>query len=248
MTENDGRMFITLKPLDQRTASADQVIARLNQGVAAGLGHHPVHAGGAGYHDRRAAVEDPVPIYLDRCRQRRARPLGADSAEEAAGLPQLTDVASDQQSTGRVMKVEVNRAGRLAARHQPVGRRRDPLRRVRPARRGAHLHHAQPVLRDSRSRTRLPARAQRAEPHLRDLASGAEVPLSEFAKITSTVAPLAVNHQGQFPSVTLSFNLPPSVSIGDSRNARSRKPPPSCTCRARSPQASRAAPRRSRLR
>ena len=44
--------------------------------------------------------------------------------------------------------------------------------------------------------------------------SGKEVPLSEFAKITSTVAPIAVNHQGQFPSVTLSFNLPPNVSIG----------------------------------
>src|SRR5205085_48216 len=38
--------------------------------------------------------------------------------------------------------------------------------------------------------------------------------LSDFAKIVSTVAPIAVNHQGQFPSVTLSFNLPPNVSIG----------------------------------
>ena len=44
--------------------------------------------------------------------------------------------------------------------------------------------------------------------------SGKEVPLSEFATITSTVAPIAVNHQGQFPSVTLSFNLPPNASIG----------------------------------
>ncbi len=44
--------------------------------------------------------------------------------------------------------------------------------------------------------------------------SGTQVPLSEFAKITSTVAPIAVNHQGQFPSVTLSFNLPPNVPIG----------------------------------
>ena len=44
--------------------------------------------------------------------------------------------------------------------------------------------------------------------------SGAEVPLSQFAAIASTVAPIAVNHQGQFPSVTLSFNLPPGVSIG----------------------------------
>ena len=49
--------------------------------------------------------------------------------------------------------------------------------------------------------------------------SGAEVPLSQFAKITSTVAPLAVNHQGQFPSVTLSFNLPPNISIGEAVTA-----------------------------
>ncbi|HKN08955.1 MAG TPA: efflux RND transporter permease subunit, partial [Pseudomonadota bacterium] len=49
--------------------------------------------------------------------------------------------------------------------------------------------------------------------------SGAEVPLSEFATITSTVAPIAVNHQGQFPSVTLSFNLPPNVSIGEAVTA-----------------------------
>src|ERR1700726_270314 len=44
--------------------------------------------------------------------------------------------------------------------------------------------------------------------------SGKEVPMSQFAKITSTVAPIAVNHQGQFASVTLSFNLPPNVTIG----------------------------------
>src|SRR6202030_792576 len=44
--------------------------------------------------------------------------------------------------------------------------------------------------------------------------SGKEVPLSQFATITPTVAALAVNHQGQFPSVTLSFNLPPNISIG----------------------------------
>jgi HAE1 family hydrophobic/amphiphilic exporter-1 len=49
--------------------------------------------------------------------------------------------------------------------------------------------------------------------------SGQQVPLSEIAKITSTVAPIAVNHQGQFPSVTLSFNLPPKVAIGEAVTA-----------------------------
>jgi len=49
--------------------------------------------------------------------------------------------------------------------------------------------------------------------------SGIKVPLSQFASIRSTVAPIAVNHQGQFPSVTLSFNLPPNVSIGEAVTA-----------------------------
>ena len=49
--------------------------------------------------------------------------------------------------------------------------------------------------------------------------SGIKVPLSQLASIRSTVAPIAVNHQGQFPSVTLSFNLPPNVSIGEAVTA-----------------------------
>jgi hypothetical protein len=55
--------------------------------------------------------------------------------------------------------------------------------------------------------------------------SGKEVPLSAFAKMTSTIAPVAVNHQGQFPSVTLSFNLPPNVSIGAAVAGASQRQP-----------------------
>jgi len=44
--------------------------------------------------------------------------------------------------------------------------------------------------------------------------TGAQVPLSQFVTIIPSVAPLAVNHQGQFPSVTLSFNLSPGSSVG----------------------------------
>ena len=77
--------------------------------------------------------------------------------------------------------------------------------------------------------------------------SGKEVPLSEFATITSTVAPIAVNHQGQFPSVTLSFNLPPNAPIGAAVTAI-QQATKSCTCRLRSRRVSRATRRRSRIR
>jgi HAE1 family hydrophobic/amphiphilic exporter-1 len=50
-------------------------------------------------------------------------------------------------------------------------------------------------------------------------ATGAQVPLSQIAEITSMVGPLAINHQGQFPSVTLSFNLAPNTTIGDAVTA-----------------------------
>jgi multidrug efflux pump subunit AcrB len=46
-------------------------------------------------------------------------------------------------------------------------------------------------------------------------ASGRQVPLSEFVSYGSDTAPLAVNHQGQFPSATISFNLPPGAALGD---------------------------------
>ncbi len=50
-------------------------------------------------------------------------------------------------------------------------------------------------------------------------ASGTQVPLSAFTQIQTSNAPLAVNHQGQFPVVTLSFNLAPGVSLGDATKA-----------------------------
>jgi multidrug efflux pump subunit AcrB len=129
-------------------------------------------------------------------------------------LPQLTDVASDQQSTGRVLKVEIDR--QLA---QQLG--------INPSVVDSILYDAFGQRVAARIYTRLNQYfvILEVEPDFQlgpnalsriyaTSSSGKEVPLSEFAKITSMVAPIAVNHQGQFPSVTLSFNLPPNVSIG----------------------------------
>jgi multidrug efflux pump subunit AcrB len=129
-------------------------------------------------------------------------------------LPQLIDVASDQQSTGRILKVEVNR--QLA---QQLG--------INPSVVDSILYDAFGQRVAARIYTRLNQYFVILEVELdfqlgpnalsriyATSSSGKEVPLSEFAKITSRVGPIAVNHQGQFPSVTLSFNLPPNVSIG----------------------------------
>ena len=214
VTENDGRVFITLKPLGQRTATADQVIERLEKAL------QPVY-GITLY--MQAAQDITVGARVSKT-QYQYTLVDVDSDEldhwapillkKLQTLPQLTDVASDQQSTGRVLKVEINR--QLA---QQLG--------INPSVVDSILYDAFGQRVAARIYTRLNQYFVILEVELdfqlgpnalsrifATSASGAEVPLSEFAKITSTVAPIAVNHQGQFPSVTLSFNLPQNVSIG----------------------------------
>src|SRR5437016_3107564 len=213
VTENDGRVFITLKPISQRVG-VDQVIARLNKAL------QPVW-GITLY--MQAAQDITIGARISKT-QYQYTLVDVDSVElnhwapillkKLETLPQLTDVASDQQSTGRVMKIEVNR--QLA---QQLG--------INPSVVDSILYDAFGQRVAARIYTRLNQYfvILEVEPDFQlgpnalsriyaTSSSGREVPLSEFAEITSTVAPIAVNHQGQFPSVTLSFNLPPNVSIG----------------------------------
>ena len=80
---NNGRMFITLKPRDERTANADQIIARLRAQARQGRRREAVPAGGPGRARRRASVAHPVPIYAARPRRRPAQRMGAEDARKA---------------------------------------------------------------------------------------------------------------------------------------------------------------------
>jgi hydrophobe/amphiphile efflux-1 (HAE1) family protein len=213
VTENDGRVFITLKPPAERPG-IDQVIARLNKALQAVWGITLY---------MQAAQDITVGARVSKTQyQYTLVDVDLDELDHWAPillqklqtLPQLTDVTSDQQSTGRVLKVEVNRE--LA---QQLG--------IDPSVVDSILYDAFGQRVAARIYTRLNQYfvILEVEPDfqlgpnaLRRIyaksSSGKQVPLNEFAKITSKVAPIAINHQGQFPSVTLSFNLPPQVSIG----------------------------------
>ena len=219
VTENDGRMFITLKPLGQRTASADQVIARLNKAL------QPVW-GITLY--MQAAQDITVGARLSKT-QYQYTLVDVDNDEldhwapillkKLQTLPQLTDVASDQQSTGRVMKIEVNRqlASQLGINPSIVDSiLYDAFGQRVAARIYTRLNQYFVILEVQPDFQLGPNALSRI---YATSASGTQVPLSQFAAITSTVAPIALNHQGQFPSVTLSFNLPPKVSIGEAVSA-----------------------------
>ncbi len=219
VTENDGRMFITLKPLGQRTASADQVIARLNKAL------QPVW-GITLY--MQAAQDITIGARLSKT-QYQYTLVDVDSDEldhwapillkKLQTLPQLTDVASDQQDAGRVMKIEVNRqvASQLGINPSAVDSiLYDAFGQRVAARIYTRLNQYFVILEVEPDFQLGPNALSRV---YATSSNGSEVPLSEFASIASTVAPIAVNHQGQFPSVTLSFNLPPSVAIGEAVTA-----------------------------
>src|SRR6202035_4009244 len=208
-----GRVFIPLKPFGQR-AGVDQVIARLNKAL------QPVW-GITLY--MQAAQDITIGARLSKT-QYQYTLVDVDSDEldhwapillkKLQTLPQLADVASDQQTDGRVMKVEVNRqvASQLGINPSVVDSiLYDAFGQRVAARIYTRLNQYFVILEVQPDFQLGPNALSRI---YATSSSGQQVPLSAIAKITSTVAPIAINHQGQFPSVTLSFNLPPNVSIG----------------------------------
>ncbi len=214
-TLNSGRIQINLKPLAERGASASQIIRRLQPKLAAVEGitlyMQPV---------QDLTVEDRVART-----QFQYSMEDADAAELAVWaprlldklrtLPELRDVASDQQNGGIKATVVIDRdtASRLGISPQMID---DTLydafgqRQISTIFTQLNQYHVvlevEPRFRDNLT-------------SLKDIyvhsANGAEVPLASFAHFEPAEAPLAINHQGQFPVVTLSFNLAPGISLGD---------------------------------
>ncbi len=216
---NIARMFITLKPFEQRKATAGQLIARLRRELARVPGaptyFQPVQdlriggrIGAALYQytlqgDNLAELNAWAPRILQRMRT----------------LPQLVDVSSDQQNKGLQTSVMIDRstASRLGITPQLID---DTLydafgqRQVSITYTLLNQYHVVMEVE--------PSFWQRPET-LRDIyvnspPTGAMVPLSAFARFERTSTSLAVNHQSQFPSVTISFNLIPGVALGDAVN------------------------------
>ncbi len=136
-------------------------------------------------------------------------------------LPELQDVASDQQEIAAPhLAVDVDRDMRYrvsGCRSPRISIRRftTPSASVQD---GDDLRLGQPVQGHSRSPAEVPEPERHGAPDriyvIRGPTGGAQVPLSAVAHFTPKVEPLSVNHEGQFPAVTLSFNLTPGVALG----------------------------------
>jgi hydrophobe/amphiphile efflux-1 (HAE1) family protein len=212
-TENQGRLFVQLKPKPQR-APITQVMARLTQ-AAHGI---------TGLRLFLQPVQDIVIGGMLTATQYQYTLTDIDLNElnkwapiiqnALAKIPEITDLASDQQSTGPQLTLQINRdaAARLGiTANQIDGVLYDAFGQRPIAQLFTSLNQYFVIMEVPPQMQRGPNALQRI--YVRSQTAGM-VPLSELVTQQPTVAPLAVNHLGQFPSVTLSFNLKNNAPLG----------------------------------
>ena len=210
---NTGRMFIALKPLSERKITADILIARLRKKVAGIAGANlylqatqDVQIGG-----RMANAQYQYTVQSDDLDQ--LNTWAPRLLRKMRTLPQLVDVSSDQQNSGLAANLVVDRdtAARLGLTQQVID---DTLydafgqRQVSTMYTQLNQYHV--VMEVAPQFWQNPDSLS----HIRVKApSGQLIKLDTFTHYAPSTTALAVNHQGQFPSVTISFNLPVSVAL-----------------------------------
>jgi multidrug efflux pump len=218
-TINSGRIQINLKPLEDRGASASDVIRRLQPQLAgvAGITLFMQPVQDLSVEDRVSRTEFQYSLE------------DADAGELATwvprflarlqALPMLRDVASDQQILGLQTRLDMDRktASRLGITPQML----DDTLYDAFGQRQISIMFTQ--LNQYRVVLEIDPAFQTDPGRLKDVfvrsASGGAVPLSAFTRAETSNTPLSINHQGQFPVVTASFNLAPGASLGDAVDA-----------------------------
>ncbi|HEV7519125.1 MAG TPA: efflux RND transporter permease subunit, partial [Thermoanaerobaculia bacterium] len=217
---NGGRMFVSLKV--DRKLNADQVIARLRPKLShipgASLFLQPVQDLRVG--GRSSGAQYQYTLQGDDSQE--LLQWAPRVMQKLRTVPQLVDVNTDQQNKGLEETLAIDRAtaARLGITSQMID---DTLydafgqRPVSTMYQQLNQYHV--VMEVEPSFWQNPDGLKYIYVRAK---GGNMVPLSTFTHFASTNAPLAVNHQGQFPAVTLSFNLPPGVALGDAVTAIGR--------------------------
>jgi multidrug efflux pump len=217
-TLNSGRILINLKPLAQRDASATQVMNRLQSALAQVDGitlyMQPV---------QDLTVEDRVSRtqYQYTLEAPNANDLNAWTTRFVTALktlPELQDVATDQQTSAAQTTLVIDRvtASRLGITPAAIDQTLYDAfgqRQISTLFTQSNQYHV--ILETLPNFQNNPGKLQ--DIYVRS-ASGTSVPLSTFSHFEDGTAPLAINHQGQFPVVTISFNLKPGTSLGEATN------------------------------
>ena len=218
---NNGFVVVGLKPRDERDATADQVINRLRGKIAAVPGGtvflqaaQDLNVGGRTSRTQyQYTLQD---ANIDELNEWAPRLL-----EELKKLPELRDVASDQQSSSTMVSLVIDRdqAARFGIQPSLINNTLyDAFGQRQVTQYFTQLNSYHVVLEVLPSLLGQPDTLNKI--YIKSPTTGQQVPLSTFAKFdTGHTSYLSINHQGQFPAVTLSFNLAPGVALGDAVTA-----------------------------
>ena len=212
---NSARMFVSLKPPEERKISADLVIARLRPKLARVPGAtlylqaaQDVRVGG-----RFSNAQYQFTMRGDNLQDLTdfsPRMLG-----ELRAIPIITDVSSDQQDRGLQAMLQYDRetAARFGISPQLIDSTLyDAFGQRQVSTMYSSLNQYHVIMEAAPEYWQNPQFLR--EIYVRS-PSGRQVPLSAFTHYAPITAPLSVNHQGLFPAVTISFNLQPGVALGD---------------------------------
>jgi multidrug efflux pump len=216
---NNGRLSVLLKPWAERHGvDADQVINRLRPQLSKVPGATTFMQS---VQDIRMGARSANAQYQYTLQSENLAELLAWAprlAQKLRSVPQVLDVNSDQQTRGLQQLIEYDRdtASRLGISTQLIDNTLYDAFGQRPvSTMYANLNQYHVIMEVAPQYTRDPE-------SLRDIyipsAGGGPIPLSAIAHYAPSTAPLTVNHQGQFPAVTLSFNLAPGAALGDAVN------------------------------
>jgi hydrophobic/amphiphilic exporter-1 (mainly G- bacteria), HAE1 family len=222
---NTGFVILGLKPRSERTSSADEVITRLRPQLAKVPGiqlflqaSQDLNVGGRTSRTQyQYTVQDSDINELNE--------WAPKLLEALKKLPSLRDVASDQQTSSGMLSLEIDRdqASRFGIQPQAVDQALyDAFGQRQAAQFFTQANSYHVILEITPSLQGDPDSLKKL--YLKSPLTGQMVPLSAMTKFdTQHVTYLSINHQGQFPAVTLSFNLAPGAALGDAVDAINRE-------------------------
>jgi HAE1 family hydrophobic/amphiphilic exporter-1 len=222
---NTGFVILGLKPLSERKSSADEIITRLRPQLAKVPGiqlflqaSQDLNVGGRTSRTQyQYTVQDSDINELNE--------WAPKLLEVLKKLPTLRDVASDQQTSSGMLSLEIDRdqASRFGIQPQAVDQALyDAFGQRQAAQFFTQANSYHVILEITPSLQGDPDSLKKL--YLKSPLNGQMVPLSAMTKFdTQHVTYLSINHQGQFPAVTLSFNLAPGAALGDAVDAINRE-------------------------
>ena len=218
---NNGSMYITLKPRDERSADAMQIISRLRPKLEKVQGARLFMQAAQDVRLGGRATRTQFEFTLQDANLDELNGWAPKILPKMKTLPELRDVATDQQSEGTTLQLNINRdtASRYGITPQLID---DTLydafgqREVTQYFTQLNSYHViLEILPELQKSLDILNKL-----YIKSPTTGEQVPLATFASWTNApVRPLSISHQGQFPAITISFNLAQGVALGQATQA-----------------------------